>query len=164
MVSNATKDAVWSGLLESARVSRYFSAIADKHHKRKHWREIVSALAGVFATISFVFEQLHFLIPFAAGCIILTSLFDRFWPNQVSLVSSVDSDLASIATKYDSLFRDANSDQIDESTVKYAKRLLDESIDKACDRVDIPYDEELAGKIQSETFEVEGSKFAHNVG
>ena len=159
MVTEATKDAVWSGLLDSVRVSRYFSVVASQHLKRRRWREITTGLAGLFAACSFVIPQLNFLLPVAAVLMILAALFDSFWPNQENLLGTVDADLSRIVTKYESLFRDANSDHIDEPTVKYVQRILEESIDNACSRVSVLYDEELAQKTQEESFQIEEAKY-----
>lgn len=164
MVTEATKDAVWSGYLDAARDARYYAVLADKHLKRKYWREGVTAVAGALATASVVFPTLNFLVAFAGGLLIIVVILEKFWPNQATLLSSVDVDLSSLATKYERLFREANSDQIAESTVKYAQRLLDESIEKACARVDISFDATLRDNVQAQAFEVEGDKLVQTTG
>ena len=160
MVSDATKEAVWSGFLDAARVSRYYAAVGDKHLLRKYWREGTTALVGILAAVSFVIPSLEFLVAVAGFLLIAVVIVDKFLPNQASLLSSVDVDLSRIADRYETLFRETNADQIDETTAKYVQSILEDSINRVCARVDIPLNESLRDKTQADAFKVEAAKFA----
>ena len=162
MVTEATKDAVWDGLLDATRDARYYAIKADRHLKKKHLRDALTAVVGLFATGSLIFPPWNFLIAFAGALLIVVVILDRLWPNQSTLLASIDEDLSSIARKYEDLFRDVNSEQIDEATAKYARLMLEDSIEKACARVNIPFDERLRDQVQADAFNVAGEKFAYS--
>ena len=153
MVTEATKVAVWQGLLTATRVSRYYSAIYDRHLKRKHWQNTVEGCAGILALGSFISPWTVF-VPIAGALLILVLVLGRYWTNQAALLSSVDHDLAEISMKYKQLFEQANADQIEESVARYAHTSLSQMIVSTCARVDVPLDEKLSQKTQEEAYSV----------
>ena len=93
--------------------------------------------------------------------VILVVVLEKMWTNQADLLASVQSDLSRISAKYSRLFYQSNNDQIEESVARYAHENLLELLEKTCDRVDIPIDQELAVKTQQEAFDTEKERYTY---
>ena len=93
--------------------------------------------------------------------VILVVVLEKMWTNQADLLAFVQSDLSRISAKYSRLFYQSNNDQIEESVARYAHENLLELLEKTCDRVDIPIDQELVVKTQQEAFETEKERYTY---
>ena len=160
MVTEATKVAVWQGLLTASRVSRYYSAIYDRHLKRKYWQNVLEGFVGVLALGSFISPWAVF-VPIAGALLILVLVLGKYWTNQVDFLSSVDLDLSEISVQYKHLFEQTNADLIEESVASYAHSSLSQLMLKTCARVDIPLDKPLAQKTQEEAYSVAEGWYAN---
>lgn len=164
LTTEATKDAVWDGFLEAARISRYYSEKSDQYLKLTHLRKAMWVSSAVLATLSFFFQSWEVSLALAGSLLILTVIAEGIWPDQSRLLSSVDADLSCIVNKYDKLFRETNSELIDDAVARYADTFLRESILCTCARVDIPLDKKLAVKAQKYAFEIDAARFDHATG
>lgn len=62
MVSEQTQQAIWLGVLEASRVSRYYGALRDKYAIRTKIQSLLSPSVGAIAVISVVTKDEYFLL------------------------------------------------------------------------------------------------------
>ena len=159
MVTETTKLAIWDGALEAARLSRYFTALAGRHLKRRRMRRMTSAVAGILAAFSVAASSPE-LVSAAGFLLLVTLLAEAFWDEKAGVLCSISDDVLIIEAKYRRLFEQANSDQIEEPVARYGHEVLTDLLQQTAQRADVAVDEKLAQQAQEAAFQVEADRHA----
>lgn len=168
MVDRVIQTAVWDGLLDSARASRYVEEVLNKHLQYRRRKRLMSGFTGIFvsvlATGSLFLDSVdRYMIIVSALMLIASVLIDTFWKEKSEILSAVKGDFAILHTKYRNLFDQIFANKISEEEAWTAHVILQDLYNQANKSSDVTVDEELRTKTQRDAFKIEAQRYAQNV-
>jgi len=162
MVSQAVYSDIWDGLLDVARIIRYFS-LREKQFQRLSWGvRAVLALTGVGAAVTIFGFFPNELVSIVSCVIVAVVVFDLLIdPSKtVTQLKIVNMQLSKLEEQYRSLWEKAKADLItDAEAVNEKQRILLE-MKEISSLVDIGIDEKINQIAQEEAFRTEENRYA----
>ena len=158
VVTETTRKAIWDGVLESARSTRYFEGRSRYFKKWKIAKQSTASLLGlsivIFPIISEQFGEPS-AICITAFLFIATAVSDLVRTDEAVVLSSIVNDMTAVESKWRVLFAQASAEQIDEETAMFMLILLNDIMHHIGNRTDVSLDKKLLEVTDQETFEAE---------
>ena len=162
-VSETTRAAVWSELLEAARLSRYYGFLAERHANHARWVKIFLAIAGTGAAAGLLDFTPVWLIEIAGGLAAVLVILDlTHRPSEkAARFSSISERLTHLETASRNLWEDVQSYEIEPNEIKQRLTSLRKEIDNLTAGLsEFTTDEALNERCAELTYKVEQSRYA----
>lgn len=162
MVSNTVYTDIWDGLLDVARIIRYFS-LREKQFQR--WSRAIRgvlAAAGIGATMTVVKLVPNEFISITGCVIVVVIIVDLLIdPSKtVTQLKIVNIRLSKLEEQYRTLWEKARCHQVtDDSALEEKQRILLE-MKEICSLVDIQIDDKICEAAQIQAFQTEERRYA----
>lgn len=160
MTDSTLRQAIWLGLLNSSRLSRYYQSLADKHRRKRKIRDTL--LLGTIASLAFasLVPVTDMAIFPAAALLVFSPALNAYFNYQPDLLDSVADDFGIVQMRYRNLFEESDAGLVDESAARQVHNLLSEQIESLGRRVNVSIDAELNEKATKDSDEIECGSYA----
>ncbi len=165
MISDHIYHSVWDGLLEVARITRYFAIVEKKYRLHSNIIRWILAASGVGAFAS-AFDFLPFIpevgTAIFGGMIGLIVIYDLVVePTQQHIkLKVVNRQLSDIEIEYRSLWDEVRSGALSDAEANNIKEQVMLRLSNAVDFCDLRIDDKANSIAQTEAFEVERARYA----
>ena len=162
MVSKATRNYVWQGLLDTVKYRRYFGEL-EKRYRRKHRSvRFVLGVSGA-VTASPLVEGIPLIVSSIGGAaVVALVIWDLVYDygRRVSALQVAVQGLTRLENQHRSLWDEVNNNSVTDTT---ARRRLKEIHDAQVDvvqGVEEARDDKLNDQCQEETYRLEAERYA----
>ncbi|MDE2759361.1 MAG: hypothetical protein OXH90_03560 [Paracoccaceae bacterium] len=161
VVTDATHNAVWDGLLEVSRTRNYFTELEITFSRRVFYLRLALAIAGVgvFASLFDFFEQIRLITGIAITILVV---IDLLWDGTSTLakLKLVNQDLVYLENEYRQIWEETLNRTISDEDVRAEKKSLLDTLNKIASKVDITPRENIVVKSQESAFNAEKVRYA----
>ena len=162
MISDQTRGAIWQGLLDMARWSRYYDATARRYQLHRNILRIMLAFLGIATGVTLV-DVIPTSFVVAPGLAILAvTIWDLVVDpgKTAAMLGSVSKDFADLETEYRNLWESVYADRIaEDEAVNRSEDIMRRAI-AAANRLDIHTDNKTNERCAEAAYEAEANRYA----
>ena len=165
LVTDATRNAVWQEMLDTARLVRYYDRMTSSRQRCHYGVRLVllaSASAGILALIEALPEQVRIYCVAAIGVLVVIDLLSDF-ANKAAVLSFIRSECNEAGDELDALWGELQSDSINDDEARRRLKDLKHRMTRATNRVEhhnIPTNERLNAKCEEVAFKIMANQYA----
>ncbi|MDE0201924.1 MAG: hypothetical protein OXK73_05765 [Rhodospirillaceae bacterium] len=162
MISDQTRGAIWQGLLDMARWSRYYDAKARRYLLHRNILRILLAFLGIATGVTLI-DVIPTGFVVAPGLAILAvTIWDLVVDpgKTAAMLGSVSKDFSDLETEYRNLWESVYADRIaEDETVKRSEDIMRRA-SAAANRLDIHTDNKTNERCAVAAYEAEANRYA----
>lgn len=130
IVSEYTRDEVWQSILDVARLSRYYHALANRYILAVRILRIILLLAAFSSVLTFVVSWPSILLVLLSLVIAGIVIFDMVsnYSEKVAVLYAINLECNHLESRWQQLWLDINNEAIDDSEAKRQINALTERI------------------------------------
>ncbi len=161
MVSKATYNDVWDGLLEVSRARCFYDNREKTFSRYTFSLRLGLAMAGVGALASLL-DSIEIVGPFAGIAITVLVLVDLLWDGTTRLaqLKIVNRDLIELETEYRDIWEKTRNGIISDKEARNKKKDVLERLNKITSNVDVTATQKTLQNVQEIAFKVEEVRYA----
>ena len=162
MISDQTRGAIWQGLLDMARWSRYYDATARRYLLHRNILRSLQAFLGIATGVTLI-DVIPTGFVVAPGLAILAvTIWDLVVDpgKTAAMLGSVSKDFSDLETEYRNLWESVYADQIaEDEAVKRSEDIMRRAT-AAANRLDIHTNNKTNERCAEAAYEAEANRYA----
>ena len=168
-VTDATRNAVWQEMLDTARLVRYYERMASRQHRqhlgvrpRQHRCSSASATAGVAAATNALPEA----VQVASGAVVAILVAWDFladYANKAAVLGSIRRECGEVEVELAALWGEIQADSIDDDDARRTLAELARRVTRATDcagSAHVPTDEQLNVRCEEAAYKAMAGRYA----
>ena len=162
MISDQARGAIWQGLLDMARWSRYYDATARRYQLHRNVLRILLAFLGIATGVTLV-DVIPTSFVVAPGLAILAvTIWDLVVDpgKTAAMLGSVSKEFSELETEYRSLWESVYADRIAEDEAVSRSDSIMRRAAAASNRLDIHTDDKTNQRCTEAAYEAEANRYA----
>ena len=162
MISDQTRGAIWQGLLDMARWSRYYDATARRYHVHRNILRILLAFLGIATGFTLV-DVIPTSFVVAPGLAILAvTIWDLVVDpgKTAAMLGSVSREFSDLETEYRNLWESVYADRMEEDEAVSRSEEIMRRAAAASNRLDIHTDNKTNERCAVAAYEAEAIRYA----
>ena len=162
MISDQTRGAIWQGLLDMARWSRYYDATARRYQLHRNVLRILLAFLGIATGVTLV-DVIPTSFVVAPGLAILgVTIWDLVVDpgRTAAMLGSVGKEFSGLETEYRNLWESVYADRIAEDEAVSRSEEIMWRAAAASNRLDIHTDDKTNERCTEAAYEAEANRYA----
>ena len=162
MISDQTRGAIWQGLLDMARWSRYYDATARRYQLHRNILRILLAFLGIATGVTLI-DVIPTSFVVAPGLAILAvTIWDLVVDpgRTAAMLGSVSKEFSDLETEYRNLWESVYADRIAEDEAVIQSEIMMRRAAAAANRLGIYTDTKTNERCAVAAYEAEASRYA----
>ena len=162
MISDQTRGAIWQGLLDMARWSRYYDATARRYQLHRNILRFLLAFLGIATGVTLIDQIPAGYAAYPGIAILAVTILDLVVDpgRKAALVGSVGRDFTELETEYRSLWESVYADRIAEDEAVNRSEDIMRRATAAANRLDIHTDNKTNERCAAAAYEAEANRYA----
>ena len=157
MVSDQTRNTIWQGLLDMARLVRYYESLADRHRRKHFWIRVVllaAAASGIAALLDLFPEVVQIV---AGGLVALCVVWDFVsdYAKKAAILHAISIECSALEVEWQDLWGDLEN--IDDTEARQRNTRLSRRLNEVtgwAGHTDIQEDPKLNEKCEAAAYRV----------
>ena len=164
-VTDATRNAVWQEMLDTARLVRYYERMASRQH-RQHLGVRLVLLASATAGVAAATNALPEAVQVASGAVVAILVAWDFladYANKAAVLGSIRRECGEVEVELAALWGEIQADSIDDDDARRTLAELARRVTRATDcagSAHVPTDEQLNVRCEEAAYKAMAGRYA----
>ena len=161
MISDQTRNAIWQGLLDMARWSRYYDATARRHQMYRNVLKFLLAFLGIATGVTLIDEIPTGYAAYPGIAILAVTILDLVLDpsRKAATLGSVSKDLSELEAEYRSLWESVHANRIAEDEAVSRSEAIMRRAATAGNRLEIHTNDKTNAQCAAATYKVEANRY-----
>ena len=162
MISDQTRGAIWQGLLDMARWSRYYDATARRYQLHRNVLRILLAFLGIATGVTLVGVIPASYVAAPGLAILAVTIWDLVVDpgKTAAMLGSVNKEFGDLETEYRNLWEGVYAERVGEDEAVSRSEDIMRRAAAAANRLDIHTDDKINQRCAAAAYEAEANRYA----